>query len=51
MKSYGSFKKKIPEAGIDGGGHEVAGSIKFIEGLLKEVLGSFAEEISNMDEI
>jgi len=44
------LQEKIPEAGIDGGGHEVAGSIKFVEGLLKEVLGSFVEEISNMDE-
>ncbi|BBL61375.1 hypothetical protein MARBORIA2_03790 [Methanobrevibacter arboriphilus] len=45
------LQERIPEAGIDGGGHEVAGSIKFVEGLLKEVLGSFAEEIANMDEI
>lgn len=39
---------KIPEAGVDGGGHECAGSLKFLEGLSKEVLGSFEIEIANM---
>ncbi|KZX13523.1 DHH family phosphoesterase [Methanobrevibacter filiformis] len=39
---------KIPEAGIDGGGHEVAGSIKFIEGLSDEVLNAFINEIKNL---
>lgn len=39
---------KIPEAGVDGGGHECAGSLKFLEGLSKEVLGSFETEIANM---
>ncbi len=37
---------KIPEAGIDGGGHECAGSLKYVEGLSKKVLGSFAAEIA-----
>ncbi|MGF7119599.1 OB-fold nucleic acid binding domain-containing protein [Methanobacterium oryzae] len=37
---------EIPEAGIDGGGHECAGSLKFVEGLSKEVLGAFAREIA-----
>lgn len=36
----------IPEAGIDGGGHECAGSLKFVEGLSKKVLGAFAQEIA-----
>ena len=27
--------EEIPEAGIDGGGHECAGSLKFVEGLSK----------------
>ena len=30
--------EEIPEAGIDGGGHECAGSLKFVEGLSKKVL-------------
>lgn len=42
------LQDKIPEAGIDGGGHEVAGSIKFVEGLSKEVLSSFAKEIATL---
>ncbi|MBU4535330.1 MAG: DHH family phosphoesterase [Euryarchaeota archaeon] len=37
---------KIPEAGIDGGGHECAGSLKFLEGLSTEVLSAFANEVS-----
>ena len=37
---------EIPEAGIDGGGHECAGSLKFVEGLSKKVLAAFAEEIA-----
>ena len=41
----------IPEAGVDGGGHECAGSLKFLEGLSKEVLGSFSEEVANMKKI
>lgn len=43
------LQDKIPEAGIDGGGHECAGSLKFIEGLSKEVLGMFAKEIAEMN--
>ena len=38
----------IPEAGIDGGGHECAGSLKYLEGLSKKVLGAFAEEIADL---
>lgn len=45
------LQDKIPEAGIDGGGHEVAGSIKFVEGLSKEVLGSFAKEIATLSPV
>ncbi|MDR2831113.1 MAG: DHH family phosphoesterase [Methanobrevibacter sp.] len=40
--------EEIPEAGIDGGGHECAGSIKFIEGLSKEVLSSFSDKIAKL---
>jgi len=40
----------IPEAGIDGGGHECAGSLKFIEGLSKKVLTQFATEIADMED-
>ncbi|KZX16540.1 DHH family protein [Methanobrevibacter cuticularis] len=39
---------EIPEAGIDGGGHECAGSLKFVEGLSKKVLNSFLEEVASM---
>lgn len=40
----------IPEAGIDGGGHECAGSLKYLEGLSDKVLGAFADEIANLKE-
>ena len=43
-----SLADKIPQAGIDGGGHECAGSIKYIEGLGKEVLNQLLSEIQNM---
>ncbi len=39
---------KIPEAGIDGGGHECAGSLKFVEGLSREVLSAFASEVASL---
>ncbi|WP_414468918.1 OB-fold nucleic acid binding domain-containing protein [Methanobacterium sp. ACI-7] len=38
--------EEIPEAGIDGGGHECAGSLKYVEGLSKKVLSAFADEIA-----
>ena len=40
--------EEIPEAGIDGGGHECAGSLKYVEGLSKKVLGAFAEEVADL---
>jgi RecJ-like exonuclease len=40
--------EEIPEAGVDGGGHECAGSLKFVEGLSKEVLQAFAGEVLNL---
>lgn len=39
---------EIPAAGVDGGGHECAGSLKFVEGLSREVLSAFADEVSNL---
>ena len=39
---------KVPQAGIDGGGHECAGSIKYIEGLGEEVLYKVVEEIQSL---
>ncbi|ADZ09186.1 phosphoesterase RecJ domain protein [Methanobacterium lacus] len=39
---------EIPEAGIDGGGHECAGSLKFVEGLSKDVLAAFAREVGDL---
>ncbi len=45
------LSRDIPSAGIDGGGHECAGSIKYIEGLEKEVLGDFVSKIENMKEL
>ena len=40
--------EKVPQAGIDGGGHECAGSIKYIEGLGEEVLYKIVEEIQSL---
>ena len=38
----------VPQAGIDGGGHECAGSIKYIEGLGNEVLYKVVEEVQSL---
>ncbi|WP_458453347.1 OB-fold nucleic acid binding domain-containing protein [Methanobrevibacter sp.] len=40
--------EKVPQAGVDGGGHECAGSIKYIEGLGEEVLYKVVEEIQSL---
>ncbi len=42
------IQEEIPQAGADGGGHEVAGSLKFVEGLQEEVLNLFIEEVKNL---
>ena len=39
---------KVPQAGVDGGGHECAGSIKYIEGLGNEVLSEVVNEIQSL---
>ena len=43
-----SMIEKVPQAGIDGGGHECAGSIKYIEGLGEEVLFKVVAEIQSL---
>lgn len=43
-----SLAGQVPAAGIDGGGHECAGSIKYIEGLGEEVRLKIVKEIQNM---
>ena len=40
--------EKVPQAGVDGGGHECAGSIKYIEGLGQQVLYNVVEEIQSL---
>jgi len=42
------LKEEIPQAGIDGGGHECAGSIKYIEGLQDKVLNEFKINVENL---
>ena len=42
------IQEEIPQAGADGGGHEVAGSLKFVEGLEEEVLELFINEVKNL---
>ncbi len=42
------IQEELPQAGADGGGHEVAGSLKFVEGLQDEVLELFIEEVKNL---
>src|SRR3970282_2618996 len=39
------LRSEIKGAGVSGGGHLVVGSIKFVEGMRKEVLAKLAEKI------
>lgn len=39
---------EIPEASLDGGGHECAGSLKFVEGLREKVINRFSEIVKEM---
>ena len=40
---------KVPQSGLDGGGHECAGSLKYVEGLSNDVLNEFAQQVKNME--
>lgn len=42
------IQEELPQAGVDGGGHEVAGSLKFVEGLRDEVLNLFVEDVKDL---
>lgn len=39
------LQERLPEAGIEGGGHSYAGSIKFFQGKRREVLEEFAKQV------
>ncbi len=43
-----TLQEKLPGAGVEGGGHSYAGSIKFFEGTRKEVLEEFARQIMKL---
>ena len=43
------LQEEIPEASINGGGHLVVGSIKFVGGLRREVLAKLAEKIGKAE--
>ncbi|WP_296860868.1 DHH family phosphoesterase [uncultured Methanobrevibacter sp.] len=42
---------KVPSAGVDGGGHECAGSVKYIEGLGEDVLSEIVNEVKSLSKI
>ncbi|MCK5142003.1 MAG: phosphoesterase, partial [Candidatus Heimdallarchaeota archaeon] len=42
------MRKEIPEAGVEGGGHEVVGSLKFYEGERKRVKTFFVEHMTKL---
>ncbi|MHA1879353.1 MAG: zinc finger domain-containing protein [Candidatus Heimdallarchaeota archaeon] len=42
------LKKKLPQAGIDGGGHEVVGSLKFVEGMREEVITALKKALAKV---
>ncbi len=43
------LQEEIPEASINGGGHLVVGSIKFVDGLRTKVLAKLAEKIGKAE--
>ena len=43
------MQNKIPEADVEGGGHEVVGSIKFYAGVKKKVMKFFIEHLSELE--
>ena len=47
-KMIEELRNELPHACIDGGGHEVAGSLKFVEGYRKEVLEKLAFKIASL---
>ncbi|HUU79154.1 MAG TPA: OB-fold nucleic acid binding domain-containing protein [candidate division Zixibacteria bacterium] len=46
-----NLKKKMPQAGADGGGHEVVGTVKFVEGMQLEVLDFLKKTFSKVETI
>jgi len=42
------LQKDLPDAGVQGGGHEVVGTIKFYEGAREKVKNAFVKHISNL---
>ncbi|NHK32879.1 MAG: phosphoesterase [Asgard group archaeon] len=44
-----NLKKKLPGAGIDGGGHEVVGSLKFVEGMRDDVISELIKALSKVE--
>ncbi|MHA1221138.1 MAG: phosphoesterase, partial [Candidatus Heimdallarchaeota archaeon] len=44
-----TLKKKLPSAGIDGGGHEVVGSLKYVEGMRQEVLKELKKQLMKVE--
>ena len=48
-KIIASLKKKMPQAGADGGGHEVVGTVKFVSGMHDEVLTFLKKALGKAD--
>ena len=49
INGFTKIQQELPQAGADGGGHEVAGSLKFVEGLRDEVLELFIKEVKDLN--
>ena len=43
------LKKDLPNANVDGGGHEMAGAIKFVSAHLTEILENFKNQIKELN--
>jgi len=48
-KMIKALQKKYPEANVDGGGHDVAGTMKCVEGYRDQVVQFINEQLKNLD--
>jgi RecJ-like exonuclease len=46
-----AISKKLPQANVDGGGHEQAGTIKFVPAHLESIIGIIKDELKEATKI
>jgi len=49
QKIISNLQKDLPEANVDGGGHEMAGTIKFVPAHLTTIIEKIKDMLRNLD--